>query len=306
MDYPSSRTTIDICICTFRRPHLAQTLQSISLQKVPADCRIHLIIADNDEIPSAQKLVETIAGSFPYPIHYIHAPARNISIARNACLNAATSSFIAFIDDDEIASPEWLAELLARQSQSKANVVLGPVQSRYPASAPAWLREGDFHSIKPVWVKGKIITGYTSNVLFRREALSLQDLQFIEQLGQSGGEDTAFFSAVHRAGGSIDYAAKAVVMEDVAPERLTFVWLLKRYFRSGQTHGMILLANTGSALGSRLNHLVLDSAKTLFCGVMAIGAAIMGRNQHRWLLRGSLHAGVVARLLGKPELKQYG
>ena len=306
MDYSSSQITIDVCICTFRRPNLARTLHSISLQKAPANCRIHLIIADNDEIPSAQTLVETIAGGFPYPIHYIHAPARNISIARNACLDAATGSFIAFIDDDEVASPEWLAELLARQKQSKANVVLGPVQSRYPESAPAWLREGDFHSVKPVWVKGKIVTGYTSNVLFMREAPSLQHLRFIEQLGQSGGEDTAFFSAVHKAGGSIDHAAKAIVTEDVAIERLSFSWLLGRYFRAGQTHGMLLLANRGSALGLRLTHLALASAKALFCGVMAAGVAIIGSNPHQQLLRGSLHAGVVARLLGKSELKQYG
>ena len=41
-------------------------------------------------------------------ISYIHAPARNISIARNACVEAATGKWIAFIDDDELASENWL------------------------------------------------------------------------------------------------------------------------------------------------------------------------------------------------------
>jgi hypothetical protein len=37
---------------------------------------------------------------------YVHAPARNISIARNACLDAADAPLIAFIDDDETATGE--------------------------------------------------------------------------------------------------------------------------------------------------------------------------------------------------------
>ena len=121
-----------------------------------------------------------------------------------------------------------------------------------------------------------------------------------------GGEDAAFFSAVHKAGGSIDYAPNAMVTEDVAPERLHFYWLLRRRFRSGQTHGMILLANTGATLGARLTNVAMASAKALFCGIVAIGAPLIGQDLHRWLLRGSFHVGVVARLLGKSELKQYG
>ena len=58
---------------------------------------------------------------------YLHAPARNISIARNACLEAASAPLVAFIDDDEIARPGWLAGLVADMDAPNADVVFGKV-----------------------------------------------------------------------------------------------------------------------------------------------------------------------------------
>ena len=303
MKNPTTTTDIDICICSFRRAHLAETLQSLAQLILSPGMRISIIVADNDETPQASALVNNLAQDFPYPIRYLHAPARNISIARNACLDAATASFVAFLDDDELATPGWLSALIAQQQQSGADIVLGPVQARYPDDAPAWLSRENFHSIKPVWVQGKIVTGYTSNVLFKR-AITLQPLlRFQPELGRSGGEDTAFFFALHRAGRSIDYAPEAIITEEVAPERFHFSWLLKRSFRSGQTHGMILLVETGS---SRLASLAKTLAKASFCGAMALGCLLVGGRARFWALRGTLHLGAAARLLGFHELTQYG
>lgn len=306
MENFATSTDIDICICTFRRAHLAETLQSLAQLTLSPDMRISIIIADNDETPQASVLVNNLAQNFPHPIRYLHAPARNISIARNACLDAATASFIAFLDDDELATPGWLSALVARQKKNGADIVLGPVQARYPDDAPAWLSREDFHSIKPVWVKGKIVTGYTSNVLFKRDITLQPLLRFRTELGRSGGEDTAFFFALHRAGRTITYAPEAVITEEVAPERLQFSWLVKRAFRSGQTHGMLLLAETGSSLVPRLANLAQALAKASFCGAMALGCLIVRGRTRFWALRGTLHLGAAARLLGFHELTQYG
>jgi succinoglycan biosynthesis protein ExoM len=64
--------------------------------------------------------------------------ARNISVARNACLDAATAPLVAFIDDDEVASPEWLVALVGTWESSNADVVLGPVQALYGARLCGW------------------------------------------------------------------------------------------------------------------------------------------------------------------------
>ncbi|WP_163535897.1 glycosyltransferase, partial [Klebsiella pneumoniae] len=76
-------------------------------------------------------------------------------------LDASAAGFVAFIDDDETASPGWLVELLAMADATGAAAVLGPVRAHYHADAPDWMRKGDFHSTLPVWVQGEIRTGYT-------------------------------------------------------------------------------------------------------------------------------------------------
>lgn len=163
----SATVQIDIGICTFRRPELAATLRSLAAVAVPPSATLRVIVADNDTTSSAKALVESLRPDLPFEITYVHCPASNISIARNACLDNATGEFLAFIDDDETASSGWLVRLLEEAQATGADAVLGPVRAHYAPSAPAWMRHGDFHSTFPVWVKSEIRTGYTCNALLR-------------------------------------------------------------------------------------------------------------------------------------------
>ena len=192
-----------------------------------------------------------------------------------------------------LRSPEWLGALVRTLKTSNADVVLGPVQAVYRPDCSGWMRDGDFHSTKPVWVAGEIITGYTCNVLFRRAAPALNGRRFRLDLG-AGGEDTIFFSAAHRAGGKIDYAANALVTEAVAVDRANLAWLLRRRFRVGQTHGLLLLEDGKS----RMKNISVASAKAGIC-LAAACFNIIGPPERRlyWLLRGAMHGGVVCRLL---------
>jgi hypothetical protein len=48
---------IDVCVCTYRRASLADTLRSIKTQQLPAGSNVRVIVADNDETPSARDVV---------------------------------------------------------------------------------------------------------------------------------------------------------------------------------------------------------------------------------------------------------
>jgi len=297
---------IDICACTYRRTHVAETLRSLARLVLKPDWKIRVIVADNDDAANARAPVEATARECGLTLTYIHAPARNISVARNACLDAATAPLVAFIDDDEIAEPGWLAALVATLESSKADAVLGPVRAVYGPEYPTWMRAGDFHSTKPVWVKGEIRTGYTCNVLLRRSAAALQGLRFRKEFGRTGGEDTIFFAALYRAGGKIAFAPDAVVTEAVPAERATFWWLLKRRFRAGQTHGLLLLEDSGMDILARAKNIIVAGAKADFCLFVAAFNIARSERLRYWLLRGTLHAGVVARLLSGRGFGHYG
>jgi glycosyltransferase involved in cell wall biosynthesis len=109
---PGRPLLVDICICTFRRETLADALLSIARLRVPEGVSLRVIVADNDEVPSARSRVTALADGFPHELVYVHAPARNISVARNACLEAAKGDFLAFVDDDETVTEGWFAYLL--------------------------------------------------------------------------------------------------------------------------------------------------------------------------------------------------
>lgn len=294
---------IDIAVCTFKRPELERTLRSLAAIDVPADSSVRIIVADNDVVPSASRLVESLRAEIPFGIDYVHCPASNISIARNACLDHSRGEFLAFIDDDETASPEWLARLMETMSETAADVVLGPVKARY-GTAPKWMRRADLHSTRPVWVGGEIRTGYTCNVLLRLTARPIAGRRFSLSLGRTGGEDTEFFSLANRAGARIAFAPAAWVYEPVTENRATFGWLAKRRYRMGQTHGRLLAGRPDN--GSKAAQMGLATAKSLFCAGACLATAVLPARRYSYALRAIMHAGVVSGLMGVREIEQYG
>lgn len=291
---------IDLCICSYKRPELLETLIAVARQTGIAPDEIRVIVADNTAEAWSRTLVERASAQLPLNLEYAHAPADNISIARNACLDRAKAPWIAFIDDDEIPAPEWLGHLLAEAARGDWDAVLGPVKAVYPDDAPAWVRKGDFHSTYPVQKHGAIRTAYTGNVLFRRDLVEKNNLRFRVDLGKTGGEDEDFFYRLFDAGGRIGFAPEAIVYERVPIARASMNWLLRRNFRAGQSHGSRLEQRK-----NRMGEVALASAKAAICGAGAIVWSFHAVRRNRYLTRAALHAGVVVRLSGWGVIELY-
>lgn len=292
--------TVDVCLCTFRRPGVVDALRSLAAQELPSGTAMRVVVADNDDVPSARDRVLAAGQEGALDLHYVHAPARNISVARNACLDAVTAPLIAFMDDDETAPPGWLAAMLAGMEHSDAPIVLGPVQAQYGLHLPHWVAAADLHSTAPAFrTDGTIDTGYSCNVLLRMDIL--QGARFDLDLGRTGGEDDVFFSRLFREGHKIAFAPDARLMETVPPTRAKLRWLTRRWFRNGQTYATVRLA-----ANDRPAELMLRAtAKALVYGAAALAQSWSPARWRRAVVRGALHAGVVSRVLGKRELELY-
>ena len=293
---------IDVGVCTFKRPSVADTLASLGAQLLPAGVRLRVIVADNEPEPAAEARVRAAARAHGLDLTYVHAPAHNISIARNAVLDALEGDWLAFIDDDQIAAADWIASLLSAAREQGCDTVLGPVTAVYAPDAPRWIADGDFHSFRPVWDEGRILKGYSCNVLIRTEMIRRAGLRFDPALGRMGGEDDDFFYRLTDAGGVIGEACEARVYEPVPPQRATLAWLLRRSFRMGQSHGRRQLRR---ALPGRIAQLGLASGKSAVCLAGAAGSAPFPLRRRKWLVRGALHVGAVARIAGVKELTLY-
>lgn len=295
---------IEICVCTFRRASLADTLRSLGQQVLPDGDTLHIIVADNDSVPSAKALVAGIAKDLPVPIQYLHAPSRNISIARNACLDAAEGDLLAFIDDDEVAPPNWIADMHALLMSGPYDAVFGPAIAEYPSTAPEWVRMGDHHSNVPTARDGIVQTGHTCNALIRTRAACFKDQRFLLEKGRTGGEDTEFFFRAWRAGARFAISDTAKVFEPVDPSRLGFTWIAKRRFRSGITYGRLERGNL--CFFKTAVSLCLAILKIAYCMIRALFSVFSSTRRNFWILRAVFHSGVITSILSVKEQELYG
>ncbi|WP_120635833.1 glycosyltransferase [Ruegeria sp. EL01] len=299
---------IAVGVCTYQRTSLMDTLQTLEYQNLPNGTRLSIIVVDNDASPSARSIVDEFAAASRHHVIYRFAPAGNIAIARNAALEEAEHCGLrtfAFIDDDELAPPNWLSGLAVRLADADADVVVGPVRAGYGPEAPRWMRALRIHDTTPeLGADGRPIAGHSCNVIMDLGSDALAGRRFDLDRGVSGGEDTAFYKDAVADGARIAFAPQAQLEEPVTPSRATMSWLLRRRFRMGQTHGSLLRQHGGG--GVRLRTLPLAFAKVIYCFLFALITAPIAARRNASLLRGALHCGTIASLIGIQDIAVYG
>lgn len=238
-------TTVDVCVATYRRPaRLADLLASLASQILPSGTSVRVIVVDNDKAGSALDCVSRFAGAAAtadMSVTYVAEPTQGISFARNRALTLATADWLAFIDDDERASRDWLARLLETATHHSAEVVFGPVLAILPERCPTWVRKGGFFE-RPRYETGTPLPfGATNNALVSGTFVRRLGARFSPEYARSGGEDTDFFASLGAKGARMVWCDEAIVSEDVPPERANLAWLLRRHFRSGQAFARIFV-----------------------------------------------------------------
>jgi len=230
---------IVVCIPCFRRPdHLRLTLDSLVNQRTPRSFAVVMVENDAAARASAPVAAEYLAAGKLQGICLVEKRQGNCQ-AINAAFEAAQAVFPAatrflMIDDDEIASPDWL-ELMVRTAEATgADVVGGPVLplfdddsqpwlSRHPAFCPAY----DYTGAVP------LIYG-CGNCLITRAAFDrLGSPAFDLRFNFLGGGDCDFFVRCRDAGMTFHWTAEAVITETVPQSRTSFGWIVKRGLRIG-------------------------------------------------------------------------
>lgn len=287
---------VTICMCTFRRPEAFRALASLRTMSGLSD-DVRVVIVDNDDNDALRTQFEDVAKDYPFPVRYVHAPACNISVARNAALEASETRWLAFIDDDETADPHWLATLMQYRRQAAA--VIGQCVAIYKDELPSWTARCDFHSSR---IADDMANAYTGNALLDMDFVRHHGLTFRVELGRTGGEDTIFFRQMKEAGGRIVYRADALVYEPVPQSRATMTWVRRRMYRAGQTHGLLCREFDQQAY----RYLWLTAgAKMIFSAAMAVATVPGSDRSRRWYARAMLHAGAARYRISPTMLEEY-
>ena len=120
---------------------MVDTVNSVLVQRGVSPSDFEIIVADDDPDRNAWDAIRHIVQSTGAPLRYVESAAQNISACRNRCLETAKADWIAFIDDDQIAEPDWLREMISTAAKFKADAVQCYVRGMYPTEN-SWLDEG--------------------------------------------------------------------------------------------------------------------------------------------------------------------
>lgn len=292
---------IAVGVITFQRPleleRLLNALAAQTYETLPPPT-LTVVVVDNAAGGSARSVCDAAVIRHGLKISYILEPRQGIPIARNRVLDSLPDDCeaIAWIDDDEAPSPQWIESLILTHKGSGADFVLGAVEAVLPDSTPLWVKKGGFFNRRRFVDRATLTEGATNNSLMLTAPLRQHNLRFDETLRYAGGTDTLFFRTGENKGLRMVWSAKALVYDYVHPERTTLRWLMRRHFRAGVTlaicdwrlKGWIgALTRFGFALSK------------LFQGLISLPVGFEGMHEFaKALLMLARGAGMIAGLLG--------
>jgi succinoglycan biosynthesis protein ExoM len=265
-----------ITLCTAKRPNLlAIALQSLVTLSIPPDSTVSIIVIENDSETRSLEIVEEARGATSIPIKYYLETKIGIPHARNRCLAAAIAEkadWVAMIDDDERASPEWLVDLYNACLKYSADVSTGPLRQEFEIPPPHWWTQ-PAEPTKPTGTMKR--DAYTNNVLFHRRLIAADglNLKFDERF-MAGAEDIDFFRRAHAKGARIVFVAEAGLTEIIPASRLTLSRALKRVHMVAASNAFwgVIREGRAKSLIRRLPAVV----RRIFVGIaLLIGGACM-------------------------------
>jgi glycosyltransferase involved in cell wall biosynthesis len=251
---------------------LRRCLASLRAQRFDATLfGMRLILVDNNTEPTARPIYEELWSS-ERSGEFVHCPRPGIPMARNAALGAALragADHIAFLDDDELAPPDWLGSLLAALEESGADAIQGNVRA-LPAAAAHTTPEGaPSPRGKLSWERCDSLA--TCNVIFRaRLAAPPLSLRFDETMQFTGGSDREFFMRAHKRGAKLLRVNGIDVFEEAHEDR-GFAYQAARTFAAGSNYFLRMCKNEPSPVAAA--RIAMRAADRSVSGVAKLAAA---------------------------------
>lgn len=234
-----SALRISVVICAYaeaRRNQLASAVASVQAQTYPA----HEIIVVVDHNPS---LLDRLREQMQWVIVVENSGERGLSGARNSGIALARGDVVAFLDDDAVAAPDWLARLAEAYGDPGVIGVGGSIEPLWESTRPRWFPE-EFDWVVGCTYRGMPHQGNVRNLIgcnmsFRRGVFD-QVGGFRTGFGQVGSsmlrcDETEFCIRVRQNDPAHTFllAPHALVSHKVPSERARWNYFQTRCFTEG-------------------------------------------------------------------------
>lgn len=235
--------SIAAIICTHNRDrYLGDAIDSL-LDQDYQDYEV--LVVDNGSTDNTREVVQS---RLPHPrLNYVYEPILGLSVARNTGARETTAPILAYLDDDAIASPQWLRILVeAYNHNEKLAIAGGKVTLIWPnnITPPSWISE-DLAGGLGAYDLGESMVLITDARLTPRGLNYSMRRAFLEQiggfdanLGRVGkkllsNEELYTTELALAQGWQVAYLPDALAAHNVAPERLKREWFLRRSWWQG-------------------------------------------------------------------------
>ena len=276
---PRPLVTVVLPTCD-RIASLAEALQSIIGQRSGGQFDQEVVVVGNASPPSVARLVADMSRGSPVPIRYVYEPRVGVSHARNRGIDHARGDWIAFFDDDQVAHPDWLRELLRVADAVTAPCVGGRITLRLSASVPPLssrcrniLGEQSFTGAAFLCTDRNIPS--SGNLMVARRVF--QTVGMFDVGMRNGGEDSELVRRMRRAGIPVVIAPAAVVQHVVPVHRTTPAYLRSVSLRMGAAFAYTDLKEHGR--GGMAMRCVARTGQTLLMTLPAATAAALRGDQ---------------------------
>ncbi|GAB4459714.1 MAG: hypothetical protein OHK0037_05670 [Elainellaceae cyanobacterium] len=234
---------ISAIICTHNRAgYLAGAIASLLHQDFAQPYEI--LVIDNASTDTTPTVVEPFLQDSR--LRYVPEPTLGLSVARNTGATHAAAPLLAYLDDDAIASPQWLRVLHeAFQVDEHLAIAGGRVLLDWDGKLPPrWLSANLAGSLgaydlgnTPVAIQQPGQTPRGVNYALRRDFWESVG-GFSTQLGRIGAtllsnEELHLTELALRQGKTVRYLPNAEVTHRIAPERRQQSWFLQRSWWQG-------------------------------------------------------------------------
>lgn len=244
---------ISVVICTRNRVRLlGDAVESVLAQEYPSD-RFELIIIDNGSSDGTGALAEQYVARAPVPVSYHVQPRLGAAFARNAGIERARGEYVAFVDDDAVTMPGWLAAYDAAIRERGAIAAGGPVDAvlERGVDPPSWWSDPQIRAIfgfdhvqppgagRVVEIRWPLWLGCGNSLYARR--LLVEHGGFATDSGPVAhryrmAQDTELNVRLERAGVPIHYVRDARIRHRVGAERLSRSFVCRRAYAAGMTN----------------------------------------------------------------------
>lgn len=232
---------VSVVVCTYNRADLlASCLETLARQDCGAEL-FEVIVVDNNSSDATACIALGCAES-DARFRLVQEAEQGLSHARNRGWREAAGRYIAYIDDDALAYPDWVSEMHAFIGRHpEVSAFGGPYDAFSTSPFPRWFPSnygswslGDTE--RPITKGAEWING--TNMVFKK-ALLAEMGGFRINLGMSGntvsyGEETRMLLDIHDAGGTIFYAPRMKVRHLVPANKMSLSWLLKSAYAVGR------------------------------------------------------------------------